>query len=98
VIATSINLGYDLIAFAVIIGAIQAGRLIGGAFGGLLVLVGLLALVVSGIDSAVKLFDTDWSFLERLYHLGWVIVGGVAVWVIVYGFRVARDRMRERDG
>jgi len=98
-IAANIHILGDFAVFFILIGLIVAGRMIGGAMGGLLIFVGLVALVVSGIDSAIKLFDpTDWSFLERLYHLGWVVVGIGAAWLIGYGVRTARDRARERDG
>lgn len=93
-----INILGDLFVTGLLILMIVAGRVQRGAFGGLLILIALLGFIASGVDSAIKLFSVEWSILERFYHLFWVAVGVGAAWTLVYGFRFARDRMRERNG
>ncbi len=97
-IATTINVGADMFSFAVVLSIIFVGKIMRGSLGGVLIAFGLILLMWSGVDSAIKLFGNQWSFLERLYHFGWVWVGIGAMLIFRAGYRDARQMMRDRDG
>jgi hypothetical protein len=87
----------DMVAFVLVLAMIFVGRYLRGWLGGLFIMLGLVLLIWSGIDSAIKLFSTEWSFLERLYHFAWMWVGVGAALIFRSGWRRAKAMRELRD-
>ena len=94
----TINFTAELTGFGIVVAMIFIGHQLRGKIGGLFVTAGFVLVVIAGIDSAIKLFSTEWSFLERLYHLLVVSLGIGSFLTMRAGLRVARARVREERG